>query len=173
MPRGHTVISLAAGGAVWAATGSPWAVPAALVAGVLIDVDHLVDYLELALTMKRRHFFVPLHGYELAVVGFVAAFFTGWNPIALGAAAGYAGHVLADAYANHVPKRMYSLAFRLARGFRSHDPWDPDSVDRRHADIRLLRWILRKPVLGPALFALNPRLKQAVAGRRSEERDGV
>ena len=76
MPRGHTIISLVAGGSVWAATGSPWALPAALAAGVLVDSDHLVDYAELALTMKRRHFFVPLHGYELVVVAFLAAFFT-------------------------------------------------------------------------------------------------
>ena len=43
-PPGHAAVSLGIGGAVWYFTRSPASLLAALLAGVLIDLDHLVEY---------------------------------------------------------------------------------------------------------------------------------
>jgi hypothetical protein len=42
-------------------------VAGAIAGGLLIDADHLVDYGWTWLTGERRHFFAPLHGWELSL----------------------------------------------------------------------------------------------------------
>jgi hypothetical protein len=44
------------------------------VAGVLVDFDHLADYLWMRHRGHRRHFLAPLHAWELVVVGAVLSF---------------------------------------------------------------------------------------------------
>ncbi len=46
----------------------PLAAAGALAAGVLIDVDHLVDYALTRLRRERSHYVAPLHGWELAAL---------------------------------------------------------------------------------------------------------
>ena len=43
-PPGHAVISLTIGGVLWAVTKSPYSMLAAALSGVLIDLDHLLEY---------------------------------------------------------------------------------------------------------------------------------
>jgi hypothetical protein len=66
-PRFHL---LAAAPAAWLAhrRWGHWGAAGALTAGVLIDLDHLVDLAWTRLSGRASHFIVPLHGWELAGV---------------------------------------------------------------------------------------------------------
>jgi hypothetical protein len=65
-PRWHALITAPL---AWHAARS-WgaaSVAGAVAGGLLIDVDHLVDYGWTRLSGKRTHFFAPLHGWELSL----------------------------------------------------------------------------------------------------------
>ena len=66
-PIGHTALSTAIGVTVWKATGNPAAVPAAIVTGVLIDGDHVIDWIDWLYQGSRKHMIVLLHAWELVV----------------------------------------------------------------------------------------------------------
>ena len=94
-PVAHTVLSTSIGVAVWKATDSPLAVPAAIVTGVLIDGDHVLDFLDWFLKGYRRHMLVLLHAWEYLIALFVVMLF--WqNPIYIAAVLGYAAHVTSE-----------------------------------------------------------------------------
>ena len=117
-PIGHTVVSTGVGVGVWAATGSPFAVPAAAAAGVLVDADHLLDYYLWYGRNDKRRLFVLLHAWEFAVAGLalVAAF--GGGPILWAAVLGYLSHVVGDHVANHPTHPLaYSLGYRIYAKF--------------------------------------------------------
>ena len=116
-PTGHLAVSLVVGGGLWAATGSPWAMAGSVVAGVLVDGDHVLDYAN-ALRGDIRRILVPLHSYELGLAGLLAAFLTGWHPLLTGAALGLLAHVASDALTNRLHPLAYFLAYRVRHGFR-------------------------------------------------------
>lgn len=142
----HAFISMAVGAAGWWATGSPLAdLPligtAALAAGTLPDVDHIVDYAYYHQTGEHR-LILPLHGYEYAVLGGGVALASG-NPIAIVATLSYLIHLLADQMENRTHKLGYSLLFRARHRFRIETiSTMPEAAIRgREADLDLLRSI--------------------------------
>lgn len=129
-PIGHTALSTAIGVTVWKATGIAEAVPAAIVTGVLIDGDHILDWADWAYFGYRKHVIVLLHAWELAGLLLVSLLF--WqSPIFVAAVLGYVGHVVSDHLLNPTYRWTYFLSYRAYRKFRREwleksIPPDPD-----------------------------------------------
>ena len=116
-PIGHTALSTAIGVTVWKATGYPEAVPAAIVTGVLIDGDHVLDWADWIYYGYRKHMIVLLHAWELVVLLLASLLF--WqHPIFLAGVLGYTGHVVSDHLLNPTRPWTYSLVYRVYRRFR-------------------------------------------------------
>jgi hypothetical protein len=136
-PGGHLVITAAACAAAQAATAS-WSLTAAIaVGGVLIDVDHVVDYV----LFERRRRLTPgaflrhyvegrtqrvvlaLHSYELFAALLVAGWWTQSVPV-LGYLVGALMHLALDVAWNGrlTPRSIlafYSFGYRAAHRFDS------------------------------------------------------
>ncbi|MFY9611813.1 MAG: hypothetical protein WAU45_24770 [Blastocatellia bacterium] len=144
----HFWSSLAAGGALYWATGSSAALAGAMLGGFAIDADHVVDQWwsirrGAALSsgkaagdatargeasrvhryfQRRKLVRLPLifHSYELLVVLIVLAASAG-TPFLVGLLSGYVLHLALDLARHHhefVSPLFYSLSYRLARGFQ-------------------------------------------------------
>ena len=116
-PLGHTVVSGAVAGGVWAATGSLPAAGIALGVGVLMDVDHLYDYYRWHVNPKDGKIFVLFHAWEYSLAGLAVWAFVFLNPLFLGAVLGHLAHVTTDHAANHLSRYAYSIVYRVAKGF--------------------------------------------------------
>jgi hypothetical protein len=115
---------------LYAATRSPELALSSLVAGFVIDGDHLVDYaVEHGARPDAAHFFrtfrddlferarLPLHGWEWVALWFIASWLTDWNMWLLGAAVGWLQHLLFDQFVNRAAPGGYWLSYRLLTGF--------------------------------------------------------
>lgn len=117
-PRYHAALSLGIAG-LFAIKERRWqaAVPV-LVAGVLVDFDHLVDF---AVARQRDghpdHIILPLHAWE-----WVFALLARGTRTSRGLAGGLAGHLALDQH-NHVISHpfFYWMVVRLAHGFRADE----------------------------------------------------
>ena len=116
-PISHSVISAAIGTGVWILSdGNPLVIPAAVCAGVLIDGDHIIDYLDARREGYRRYLLVLAHGWEW---GFIfAALLLAWHhPLAISAFLAYTANLAADSAANRTHPLAYWLFFRLYKRF--------------------------------------------------------
>ena len=94
------------------------AVPAAVGAGVLNDSDHLLDYYLVYIKKDPRRLYLLFHAWEYAAAVAIFALVAGGHPVLLAAAAGHAGHLLADLIANKPKSALtYSLLYRAAIRF--------------------------------------------------------
>jgi len=136
-PGGHLVVTTAVCAVTQAATGS-WALTAAIaVGGVLIDVDHAVDYvlfergrrltpgafLRHYVEGRTRRVVLALHSYELFAALLVAGWWTQSVPL-LGYLVGALVHLALDVVWNGrlTPRSIvafYSFAYRAAHHFDS------------------------------------------------------
>ena len=111
-------MAVGVGGAFWAATGEPMAVPAAIGAGALNDSDHLLDYYMVYIRKDPRRLYLLFHAWEHAAAVAIFALVAGGHPVLLAAAAGHAGHLLGDLIANKPRSALtYSLLYRAAVRF--------------------------------------------------------
>ena len=136
-PGGHLVCTALACGAVHALTGSMALTAGMAAGGVLIDVDHVIDYVvferrrELSPAAFLRHYaeqrhqrvVLMLHSYELSVALAALAWITGWVWL-WGYLLGMALHLPLDIVFNgRVLSRnlvpFYSFAYRSRARFRS------------------------------------------------------
>ncbi|MEW5775051.1 MAG: hypothetical protein AB1916_16150 [Thermodesulfobacteriota bacterium] len=137
-PSQHAAAGLAGGAAALLLTGSAEAALAFALSTVLMDLDHVVDYLLFGAPPRTlRRFLAPgdagvwgrvvfvLHSYELLLV--LALFWMEFDPPQWGGAvlAGMAAHLLMDEWGNRrkgfhlrLPVLYYSFLYRLSRGFR-------------------------------------------------------
>lgn len=135
-PSVHLATSAALGLALSPWTGATGAV-ACVVAGTLIDLDHLFDFYregrrwhgrrdfeDFFYQHRMRHLVLPLHGWEWAALGAAALLAAGRvSPelpvlaIFWAAWAGAAFHLLCDSFANPLPPRGYFFFWRARRGF--------------------------------------------------------
>ena len=103
---------------------------ASLVTGILIDIDHIVDYLIAhGLRIDIKDFFkffyeeryrkitLILHGWEWLLILGLAAWLTDWNLWITGALIGWGQHMVFDKIINISNFRSYSLIWRWHRGF--------------------------------------------------------
>lgn len=117
-PRYHTAVSLGLA-AVMVALTRRWrsALPI-LVAGVLVDIDHLVDYFANRRGERPIWTILPLHAWE-----WVFALLTRRTRHADGLATGLAAHLAMDQM-NHAISHplFYWISFRALHGFRAAAP---------------------------------------------------
>ena len=128
----HIYASAAAGGAAYALTGSPAMAVSCLLSGVLLDVDHLLDYWLLSdepFTVKGffswcheqrwKKIYLVLHSYELYLLLLLAAsLFPG--RVFAGVLLGTGLHLLMDQLGNKaLNKWFYFMTFRYRSGFAS------------------------------------------------------
>lgn len=123
---------MVAGAALYAAFRSPSMAAASLIGGVLVDVDHMMDYLmERGMPKAPRDFFdhfyrqrhirivLVLHAWEWFLVMAAVGYFTGWSPWLAGLFIGYAHHLISDTMVNGMLVRSYSFLWRASRGFEA------------------------------------------------------
>ncbi len=128
-PWGHLAAALPLAGGIYLAAG-PAAAAAAGAASVLVDLDHLADYLWLHRgrfhplgfyrDYRRHHtpkLVLALHSWELALMALGAAWLWAGPPWLLALAGGWLYHLACDQAANRVGAPFYLLSFRALRGF--------------------------------------------------------
>ena len=121
------------------ATGSARAGLLAGAAAVLVDIDHVFDYIvsngrfqslghmfEYCYAARVKRYFLLAHSYELWIAA--ALFLPGWLPqdLALGLLAGWLYHILLDQFINPARPLTYFFLFRLKVGFLKENigtPW--------------------------------------------------
>ena len=116
-PPAHAAISLGIGAIVWLITRSTGSVAAALLAGVLIDLDHIPDYYRWLVLDKTDRIWFFAHSYEYLVPMLVASYLSGWNPLVIAGSLAFLGHLLADQLANPVGPFSYFLTYRISKRF--------------------------------------------------------
>jgi len=116
-PLAHLALSAAIGGSVWAATGEANALPSAIGAGFLPDVDHLLDYYNWYVRRDRRRIVLVLHAWELLVAAALVYALAIREPWMLAVMLGYAGHVVTDQVFNKGYLYGYSLLARALLRF--------------------------------------------------------
>lgn len=129
----HAALSLPAAGAIYLATASAPAALAFAVGGVLIDLDHLVDFWRETGWFNRDlprffryfedrepiHSYLPLHAWEWPLQFGVAAAVVGAPAWAWGFAAGVLSHLILDQRYNDLDRRAYFFLHRWAHRFDS------------------------------------------------------
>jgi hypothetical protein len=126
----HLIISLPLAAAFYAATDSWSGSLAAGAANVLIDLDHIPDYLwwrrgwrgwrdmvDSAAQSQWSRLVVLLHSWELLVLAalFLTRWFTPW--LGWGLVTGWACHMACDSLVNEVRWGFYFLTFRVGKRF--------------------------------------------------------
>ncbi|MDA1280654.1 MAG: hypothetical protein O3B95_11575 [Chloroflexi bacterium] len=116
----HTALSSAAGILVWGVTGEPIAVPVAVAAGVLPDVDHLFDYYVKYGRRDGRFQFLLFHGWEYLLIGLIAYLFWLHEPWLLALIAGYATQIAGDQFSHDNARwNTYLVTARASKRFRA------------------------------------------------------
>ena len=113
----HAAVSVAIGVGLWAATGDARTLPAAVAAGVLPDVDHLLDYYNWYIRRDTRRLILIFHGWEYLVAAVLIYVFAFTEPWMLAVVLGYASQVGTDQIFNGVRWHTYSLLARASLGF--------------------------------------------------------
>ena len=143
-PPAHAAISLAIGGVLWATTKSPYSAVAALATGVLVDLDHLLEYYRWFVKEDHSRVVYFLHSYELVVPALLAGYLSGWDPLILGVSMAFIGHLLTDQIANPVQPFTYFFTYRALKRFRRralvNAEWD--ELRREFLGIPITRKIL-------------------------------
>lgn len=135
-PRYHTAVSLGlAALVVWRTRHWRDAIPV-LIAGVLVDIDHVLDLAANRRAGRPAWIILPLHAWE-----WVFALLPRRSRSSDGFAAGLAAHLALDQtnYAITHPL-FYWITFRVLNGFRAQEPLvNPE----RHA--RGAQWLFQSP----------------------------
>lgn len=150
-PVRHSVISGVAAAVVYASTDSIAAAGLCLIAGILVDIDHILDYILnfgiKTLSLKAvydvsvqtgaskgeqgmKRFYLVLHSVELLICLLALTLFFS-HPLLIGATVGYGLHLLADLIGNPVVPQAYFICWRARIRFKS---------DQFHTDKAWLSW---------------------------------
>ena len=147
-PIGHMVVSGAAGGAVYLATGSPMAGAATLGVGVLLDLDHVYDYYQWYVKGRRNKLYIWLHAWEYSAAGILVLASVWYHPLLVAFVVGHLSHVTADHLHNRLVGFGYSLLYRLMVRFERvriitfdqapyHNHWPGILQPLRRMDLRM------------------------------------
>ena len=101
-----------------------------LISGVLIDIDHVLDYfLVYGINIRIKQFFdvchtqkilrvwLIFHSWELLFLMGISAFIVRWNPWLVGTIVGFTQHIILDQLFNKTNKWTYSFFWRLKNDF--------------------------------------------------------
>ena len=133
-------------------TKSPYALVSSLLTGVMIDMDHLVEYYRWFVKGDTSKVYFFLHSYELLVPVFLSSYFSGWDPVVMGASFAFLGHLLTDQIVNPVMPLAYFFTYRAMKGFRRSE-----LIKVEWQDIQ--RDFLRLPITRTIIRFFNPRFK--------------
>ena len=112
-------MSTAAGASVWAVSGEPLAVPVAIGAGVLIDIDHSPD-LWWAYALRREPVSVLFfHSWEWLFGLILFGLWTGFPWWLAAVVLGFGLHLITDKGFNRVSLKSQSLIYRARHRFRA------------------------------------------------------
>lgn len=138
-PFRHAIASLAAGITPVAAFHNPTAGAVCVLAGVLPDIDHILEFIvhhgrqkfswpalfeaceqtnQLAGPLCFPRLILVLHSSELAIILWLITAASG-SVYAMAAACGYSLHMIMDMCGNPLRPRAYFLLWRLGRGFKT------------------------------------------------------
>ena len=154
-PHWHALATLPVVALAWPRAGWRGAV-AACVGGVLVDLDHVVDWLANGGRLDyRRRIILPLHGWELPLALYWCRR-QGGPPWLAPLIAGWFGHVCLDWLVNNPHSlSVYFLSRRLAVGFdRQRSGWPPPRPGRKARAQRAHRSRIRTPVVALVSAAL-------------------
>ncbi|MBP7831028.1 MAG: metal-dependent hydrolase [Kiritimatiellae bacterium] len=140
----HLAVSLTTAAAIYAATRSAPLIGSFLVAGVLLDLDHWVDYwAEYGRRFDVRHFFESvshkefrkaflfLHAWEWVALCGLLAWWRNWNPWLSGLTLGWGLHLLLDQLCNSTRPWTYFLLWRAFGRFEYKRSFPVPYVPRR------------------------------------------
>jgi hypothetical protein len=126
----HTAVSVIISGLLYLSFKSWGLAIASLIAGIFIDLDHIIDYLrEHGWPLRIRNFFhvcdhaqfdrlyIFFHGWEWLVLWSVAAWLSEWNPWITGAFIGLCHHMILDTIYSAPHLYSYSLIWRWKNNF--------------------------------------------------------
>lgn len=126
----HIGLSLAVAIAVFALYRSTAMAVSAFLSGILVDIDHVFDYLrEYGFRSDVRFFFhschqtlfrrvvLFLHAWEWFALLVISAVLLRDNSIVIGICIGMGQHLVADQFTNHICKWGYFIIYRLRCGF--------------------------------------------------------
>lgn len=115
----HVAASTAAGLAVWGASGEVMAVPVAVAAGVLPDLDHIPDYYMRYVRRDWNYLFLFLHAWEYWVAGLLVYMLWLREWWLLAVLAGYLTQIGGDQMFNKVKAYTYLITVRAIKGFQA------------------------------------------------------
>ncbi len=126
----HIVISLVISALVWLWLRSATAALACFLAGVFVDLDHVVDYcLKYGVRVRPRHLFhvfehevfdnifLFFHAWEWIPIALVILWLIDWKPAVLGLVIGFSFHLVLDHLFNGHNRWAYFFTYRMAHGF--------------------------------------------------------
>ena len=126
----HLALSTPVAGGLYLISGSWQMAAASMVTGVLVDIDHVVEYLvEYGFSLDIRRFFRPvfgaryrrvfylLHAWEWLLLAIPAVWATGFAAWAVGLLIGYLHHLMMDHLGNRGTPYSYFLTWRWRQGF--------------------------------------------------------
>jgi len=135
----HAAVSLAISGLFYALTRSSALAVSSFAAGVLADLDHLVDFwitrgirgdlrqiFQVCHSRRLRTAMLVFHSWELIVAGWLVAWHSGWNPWVSGAVLGLGHHVLFDQVSNRPVPWGYLLVWRILHKFDMAPMFPPE-----------------------------------------------
>jgi hypothetical protein len=91
-------------------------VPVAFATGVLIDGDHIFEYIDGLFRGWKKYMIVPLHAWEFSVL-MGLALVVWYHPLFLAAVLGHLGHVSTDHIANNGKRFTYFITYRISKRF--------------------------------------------------------
>ncbi|MBW2149312.1 MAG: hypothetical protein JRG73_13305 [Deltaproteobacteria bacterium] len=135
LPQVHIAVSASLSIILFGVFHSTWAALSNFLVGVLLDLDHLVEYYRTkgftlnplkiyrfcGFAVQRDwppRVFFWLHAYEYVLLTALVAHAVHYHPAAVGAFIGMTQHLLLDQIGNNVGPFSYFLSYRFLNGFR-------------------------------------------------------
>jgi hypothetical protein len=147
-PQGHVIVSAGLGALFWAKSRDVRTLAISIIFGVLVDLDHLLDYMyaEKRLIFDLKEFmatgywrksgriFLLFHAFEYLPLVYVVWHALKGRKWAVAATAAMSSHVVADHLVNDLKPWGYFILYRLAHRFRAAELMDVALAERMVAE---------------------------------------
>ncbi len=143
-PIYHAAVSLMISALVWLWLRSISAALGCFLAGVFVDLDHIIDYyLAYGGRFRPRHLcyvfefeafnniLVLLHAWEWIPVALLIVWLTDWQPVGLGLVIGFTIHLILDHLINNHSPWAYFISYRLAHCFSGYHYYGEQEYNQR------------------------------------------